>query len=320
MGRPLNKKYFGNRNIGSTSTTSDDYGIGGEGIASINWASLGTFRTTPVGLALPAPTLPGGVQASWSAIKYRVNGVVTSAGKTNLAVGWTGTSSFFPGMVAVVTSVSGSNAVFSVLPVDGGSQGSNLNSVPNSGNTNTIVLTKTAGGGTATTFTVDVNLQIVAMSIVEQGSGYTGSETFTVTVAGGMDPPAGTLVLTTDSGSVGSSTNQENAIIAYAWIAGKREVVDIVKQSGSSRYTITGADGTVYRAKLKGTGDASADGEMDIYATDDNNNTYYVTKLTERRAYLTRKSGGSNYVYESGTSAPWSFNAASGIYVKVNNA
>ena len=33
MGRPLNKKYFGNRNIGSTSTTTDD-GIGGEGLAA----------------------------------------------------------------------------------------------------------------------------------------------------------------------------------------------------------------------------------------------------------------------------------------------
>ena len=34
MGRPLNKKYFGNRNIGSTSTTADN-GIGGEGVESV---------------------------------------------------------------------------------------------------------------------------------------------------------------------------------------------------------------------------------------------------------------------------------------------
>ena len=31
MGRPLNKKYFGNRNIGTTGTT--DNNIGGEGVA-----------------------------------------------------------------------------------------------------------------------------------------------------------------------------------------------------------------------------------------------------------------------------------------------
>ena len=34
MGRPLNKKYFGNRNVGSTSTTADD-NIGGEGIETL---------------------------------------------------------------------------------------------------------------------------------------------------------------------------------------------------------------------------------------------------------------------------------------------
>ena len=59
---------------------------------------------------------------------------------------------------------------------------------------------------------------------------------------------------------------------------------------------------------------------MDLYAYDSAGNTYYVTKLTERRAYLTQKSGGSNYVYASGTSAPWSFAAASGNVVKINNA
>ena len=65
MGRPLNKKYFGNRNIGSASTRADD-GIGGEGVASI--AVSGTFagRTTatPYAVTIGAPDLPNGVQAT----------------------------------------------------------------------------------------------------------------------------------------------------------------------------------------------------------------------------------------------------------------
>ena len=297
MGRPLNKKYFGNRNVGSPSTTADN-GIGGEGIASINWSSLGTFRTTPSGLALPAPSIPGGVQATWSAITYRVNGVVTSAGKLNLAVGWYGTNNaLFPGMIAIVTSVSGTNAVFSVLPINGGSPGSDLASVPNGGNTNTITLTKAGGSGSATSFVVDVNLQIVAMSIVEQGSGYTGSETFTVTVAGGMDPPAGTIVLTTDtldangnqyasqSGAQNRDAYEENAIIirAKTTSGGTAKIGDIIKQTNSHSYQIKTADGTAV-CKLVATTSLQV-GQAYIVATA-TGGTYYVTKLTAHRALL----------------------------------
>ena len=61
MGRPLNKKYFGNRNVGSASTTADDR-IGGEGIASVTLNALGSYTTRPT-VTFPAPTLPNGVTA-----------------------------------------------------------------------------------------------------------------------------------------------------------------------------------------------------------------------------------------------------------------
>ena len=65
MGRPLNKKYFGNRNIGSTSTQTDDK-IGGEGVGSI--AVTGSFSgkttATPFAVTISAPDLPNGVQAT----------------------------------------------------------------------------------------------------------------------------------------------------------------------------------------------------------------------------------------------------------------
>jgi len=66
MGRPLHKKYFGNRNIGSTTTTADDK-IGGEGVASV--VVTGTFsgKTTATDYAIPAsvissPDLPDGIK------------------------------------------------------------------------------------------------------------------------------------------------------------------------------------------------------------------------------------------------------------------
>jgi hypothetical protein len=65
MGRPLNKKYFGNRNIGSTSTAADD-GIGGQAVASI--AVTGSFSGkttgTPYAVTITTPDLPDGVQAT----------------------------------------------------------------------------------------------------------------------------------------------------------------------------------------------------------------------------------------------------------------
>jgi hypothetical protein len=327
MGRPLNKKYFGNRNQGtggnqvggpnSNSTNYADDRIGGEGIASINWASLGTFRTTPVGLALPAPTIPGGTQAVWSALTYEVNGVVTSAGKTGLAVGWKGTSALFPGMIAVVTSVSGANAVFSILTADGGAVGNSFTSLPNGGNTNTITLTKSAGGGAAGSFVVDVNVHLIPPTIVEKGSGYTGAETFNVTVAGGMDPPAGTIVLTVDTGAVGSATNQENAILMRARLpGGTAKTVDIIRQVSTNRYKVT--DGTRVGIVALKSSQASAAGEGSIRATDSAGGTYFVTKLTARKAVVTR---GTGTQFATGSAVPWTFGSAvNGYSITIDNA
>ena len=79
MGRPLNKKYFGNRNIGGSGTT-DDYGIGGEGVASVVLNALGSYTTRPT-ITFPSPGLPTGVLAT---------GTITSRAKT-LTAGPSGT-------------------------------------------------------------------------------------------------------------------------------------------------------------------------------------------------------------------------------------
>jgi hypothetical protein len=65
MGRPLNKKYFGNRNIGSTSTTADD-GIGGLRVATIatGTAGSGYSQGTTATLAAPGLSGAGGVTAT----------------------------------------------------------------------------------------------------------------------------------------------------------------------------------------------------------------------------------------------------------------
>lgn len=308
MGRPLNKKYFGNRNIGSTSTTADDK-IGGEGIASVNWSNYGSWRSGAVsGLALPAPTIPGGVQATLS-ILYSVATVSTSAGKTNLAVGWKGTNASIPGLEVTVTDVSGSNAVFSVT-----TPATPFATIPFSGNGQGVTFTKSGGTGTAATFLTDINWQVDAStSVGEKGSGYIGTETFTVTTANGT-PPAGTIVKTVDTGAVSSATNQENAIICYAktTTGGTRQIADIIKQVSGTRYKVRTADGVAI-CKLRtdgGTGTYT----MDISAFDTGTagaNEYWVTKLTARNVILVRKGGGAGGTdFVNGKKVKWTFGSA----------
>jgi hypothetical protein len=333
MGRPLNKRFFGNRNVGTTGTTDD--GIGGEGIASISWSTLGAFQgnsnvqvLTAIP-ALPAPTLPGGVRATWT-MQFEVESVFTGSGKTNLAVGDTFENDTIPGMIAKVTDISGTNAVFSVTTT-GAARGDALDLADIPEDTVGITLTKIAGTGTAATFLCDITFRVKesTVSITEKGSGYVGTETFTfdapVTTTG--DVPAGTIVLTTDSGSAGSSTNQENAIIVTAYIptanGGSSAVTgDIVKQTNDRRYKVKTAQGTGI-CQLVTDGVANAAGEVSIKATDSDGGNYLVAKLTARKVVLVPAAlgGSAGTQFASGTSAKWTFGTAvEDTTVKIENA
>jgi hypothetical protein len=339
MGRPLNKKYFGNRNVAadgtlaSGSTLSSGAEVGGEGVASINWSNLGSWRTGPVsGLALPAPSMANGVTAGLS-IYYSVAGVVTSAGKTNLAVGWKGTNASIPGLEITVTDVSGSNAVFAVT-----TQATPFTTIPFSGNGQSVTFTKSGGSGTATTFLTDVNWQVDASTSVSvKGSGYKGTETFTVTVGSGT-APAGTIVLTADTGAVGSVTNRENSIVAYAYTGGSLVEVDIQKQISTKRYRVnksgeTSRTGTeVARIRY----DAEADGsagftasegvELNIVAIDSQGKTYLVRKLTAHTATLNPKAisrlgSSAGTQFAAGKQIPWTFGSPTlNVSVQIENA
>lgn len=79
MGRPIQKKYFGNTNVPT---------IGGEGVASVTiggtWAGFTDATTT---VTFTAPQLPGGVTATGTATI--VGGAVTAVVMTNNGSGYT---------------------------------------------------------------------------------------------------------------------------------------------------------------------------------------------------------------------------------------
>ena len=337
MGRPLNKKYFGNRNIGrggdqvdgnlSNSENYSDDKIGGEGIDSIAWLNQGSFMgnsNVQVLTALPAmpdPTIPGGVRATYTA-QFEVESVTTGAGKTDLAVGDTFTWASVPGLIAKVTDItSGANALFSVT-VAGASRGNALALADIPKDSQTITMTKSGGTGTATEFTVDVLFRVKASSVVitEKGSGYTGAESLVFTKPGTTvgQVPVTQLVLTTDSGTVGSATNQENAIIIHANTDDNgTKVGDIIKQTNGRSYKVYTADGIAI-CKLVADDSPSA-GEAYIVATDYNGSTYWVTKLTAHRATLTRRTLNSSYLFTNGACIQWNFSGDEDI-VSIENA
>jgi hypothetical protein len=322
----INQKYFGNRNIGTggQQLTVDDNGnvitpaddkIGGEGIANITFlVDAGSFAgnsnvpviTVP---SIPAPTLPGGVQATYTLL-YEAYSVSTGAGKTGLVVGDTFGVTSLPGLVAKVTSTSGSNAVFSVSPADGGSPSNALalSDIPQ--DTVGFTLTKIAGSGSAGTFNTDVLFHVKSVTITEKGSGYIGTETLPAFTKPGTTNgyvPQGVLVFTTDSGEPGSSTNQENAILAYAKTTsgGTSKPADIIKQRGTKRFKVKTADGTAI-CTLKSSA-VSAVGDMTIIATDSAGGTYYVTKIGARKCTVTQ---GTGRQFATDSSVPYTFGAA----------
>ena len=317
MGRPLHKKYFGNRNIGTggyQNGSGDDF-IGGEGIASINWSNYGSWLSQAggaaaplAGLALPAPTIPGGVQATWTNY-FGASTVTTGAGSVGLVVGETYEYAPIPGLVVTVATSSnnGTNATFTVNAA--GSTTALLTDLTG------VNLTRKTGSGAAI-FLVDIKLKIVNTVITEKGSGYTGAETFTVTLANGASGtvPAGTIVLTTDTGGqyqgygdLNVATYNENAILitAKTTSGGTASTGDIIKQSNARSYKVKTADGT---AVCKLVAKASpAVNEATINATDSAGGTYYVTKLTAHKALLTRNTGTQ---FATGQSVKWNFTSA----------
>ena len=254
MGRPLNKKFFGNRNIGSSTVTTDD-GIGGQGVGSVVVSGTFSGKTTTVSGAANPYTIPA--------------------------------------------------SVISAPQLPGG-----------------VKPTLTITFATASTATV---------TVVDGGSGYTAIPTISGAALQALGGGSGTVVLTAvlavDSGSVGSATNQENAISITAYIpavgeagyisgAGGSSAVaaDIMRQSGRNKYVVRTAQG-VGRVKLVAA--TPTKGQASIIATDSAGGTYYVTELRGRRAHIIKgdQTGTQFTTGNDGIDVAWTFNGASGTKV-----
>ena len=76
MGRPLNKKYFGNRNVG-TGASGDD-GLGGNRVSSVTIDTPGSYTTaTTVTFAAPDLAGAGGVTATGTLVYEALSATVS---------------------------------------------------------------------------------------------------------------------------------------------------------------------------------------------------------------------------------------------------
>ena len=183
----------------------------------------------------------------------------------------------------------------------------------------------TGGAGTLTSVSpatgtgakADITMGLLSIEITEQGSGYTAPSDAAVSFSGATGAAA-TAVLTVDTGAVGSSTNQENAIIIRANVSGSgstASICDIIRQVSTRRYKVT--DGTNIGIVEIGTDSSPENGEGFITATDSGGATYFVTKLTAHKATLVNRTGTP--MFSDNTAVPWDFTASTGV-VAIENA
>lgn len=158
---------------------------------------------------------------------------------------------------------------------------------------NPVATTTNSANGTGAT--LNVNYGIGTASVTTSGSGYTSAPLVTLSEGNGTL----TAVLT--------NVNQ-NAIAISAYVPGGSSAVagDIVKQEASRRYLVTTAQGT---GQCRLVAAAPAAGEMTMTAVDSAGGTYYVTKLTAKKALLV-KGDRTGTQFTDGTTVKWTFGSA----------
>jgi hypothetical protein len=171
------------------------------------------------------------------------------------------------------------------------------------------------GGETASgSVTTNALGNVETVTLLNGGSGYTSTPTATVT--GGTTGTVATFTYTL-------TTNNQNAINVTAYLLAKDGGVsaknaDILKQEASQRYLVRTADG-VGQCKLVASNSPGA-GQMRILATDQYGSTYWVTKLTARRAILTQRTMSGQYEFANTARAGWTLGSASTGVVTLTNA
>lgn len=192
-----------------------------------------------------------------------------------------------------------------------GGEGVNTIAINNSGTLYTTSTTLTATfsapqikGGVAATGQVTTNAagNIATVTLLTPGSGYTSTPTVSLPATTG----------TTATFTIALTSNRQNGIAFTSYLTTGSNAVtggDIIKQESSRRYLVQNSEGRgQVRLVAK---DALAAGEMKIIATDGSGATYFVKKLTAKKAYLANRTSTSTAVV-TGLVAQWTTDGSAG--------
>lgn len=197
------------------------------------------------------------------------------------------------------------------------------NTATNSGYSTTTSVTwvgsapQTAGGipasGTAAVSYVGGTGRVQSLTVVNAGTGYSTTGSFTLTFT-----PSSAGTATTFAAVL--STGRQNAIAFISYLTTGSSAVaagDILKQEASKRYLVQNAQGQG-QCKLVANATLAA-GEMNIIATDANGSTYFVKKLTARKAVVAQSTMSTAFLVGDGVSTGWTLDAASGTIVSITD-
>ena len=276
MGRPIKKTFFGNLNT---------RGIGGEGVASVTVTSTGTLFSQGATVSFSTPQIAGGSTATGTPV-ITANGNISSIVITDPGSGYittaTVTATTATGVSVTTTGTINTNVVY---PTSTTGIYTGMRVTGTGISASATYVTSIVGSAVNLTFNNAATVSNV-VSFIDVGTGFANTNT---------------VVLT---------TTVTNAIAIISWIPGaaqSRINGDIIKQESSRRYLVQNSDGIGQCALTTGT---LTSGTMHIIASDFGGATYYVTKLTSRKAVVYPRSGPGYYTY--GDVAPWTIGAASG--------
>ena len=201
------------------------------------------------------------------------------------------TDQLVPGLVVTTTGTGGSltAGTYYIIAVNGATE---------------IVLSSSAGGNaTAVTTATSTATTVVSGNVavtINSNQGAAASMTFAAQVTTGYTGNYATI--------------QAQALATTGGVV--RQDTDIIKQENTQRFRVENADGVFY-AKLV-TAFPTVGGTMAINATDSAGNTYWVSKITNRRCRVTRNTGTQ---FADGATVNWTFGSpVASVSVKIDNA
>lgn len=301
MGRPIKKTFFGNLNREYYGSVVQGTGVGGEGVASVSISNTGTGYSNAATVSFSAPQITGGVAATGHA-SFTSNGTNTF-GITDIIIDDAGSGYTSAPTITVTTATS----VHAATTGNSGVTATNTFTVASVTGIAVGMLISGASTGVAGRVTqINSTLNRITSSVANSGSWTDASNLYFYDFGTGF------------ADSVTLTTTQLNAISFTSYLTTGTQAIatgDIVKQESSRRYLVKNSEGEG-QCRLVSTSTLTA-GQMNIVATDWNGSTYYVKKLTARKAVLAQTTATGSFLVADGVATGWTLGAATGTVVTI---